>query len=158
MIMGKISHNTMLDDYILNFELSSLADISSNAYRFWKGVRAVKYDESRVVYLEKKSIPYKYRNYIDGCADLSGYIQAQAFCKYTGLASSHLIKSNNSKIYKIFDILQVRKVKFINLKNFYDYIGLDYNYHIYIEKCRYFGPFPLEKKIKLDGGMCVGYY
>ena len=158
MIMNKISHNTMLDDYILNLELSSLASISSNAYRFWRAVKAVKYDESRVVYLEKKSIPDRYRKYIKNCTDLSGYIQAQAFCKYTTLAPSHLIKSNNSKIYKIFDILQIKAVKFINLRRFYDYLGLDYNYHIYIEKCRYFGPFPLEKKIKLDGGMCVGYY
>jgi len=158
MIMEKISHNTMLDDYVLNLELSNLLGISSNAYRFWKSARAVKYDESRVVYLEKKFIPEKYQKYIKSCTDLSGYVQAQAFCKYTGLASSHLTKSNNSKIYSVFDILQISTVKLINLRSFYDYLGLDYNYHIYIEKCRYFGPFPLEKKIKLGGGMCVGYY
>jgi hypothetical protein len=156
--MDKISHNTTLDDYILNFELSNLLGISSNAYRFWKDVRAVKYDESRVVYLKKSSIPKRYRAYISKCTDLSGFVQAQAFCKYTGLASSHLTKSNNSKIYEIFDILQIKSVKLVNLKKFYDYIGLEYSYHIYIEKCRYFGPFPLEKKIKLAGGMCVGYY
>ncbi len=158
MIMEKISHNTMLDDYVLNLELSNLLGISSNAYRFWKSVKAVKYDESRVVYIEKNSIPAKYQHYIKKCTDLSGYVQAQAFCKYTGLASSHLTKSNGSKIYTIFEILQIKSVKLINLKMFYDYLGLDYNYHIYIEKCRYFGPFPLEKKIKLGGGMCVGYY
>jgi len=158
MIMNKISHNTMLDDYILNMELSNFANISSNAYRFWKEIKAVKYDESRVVYLKKSTVPDKYKKYIKNCTDLSGYIQAQAFCKYTGLASSHLTKSNNSKIYSVFDILQIKSVKLINLKAFYDYLGLDYSNHIYIEKCKYFGPFPLEKKIKLGGGMCVGYY
>ncbi len=158
MIIDKISHNKTLDDYILNFEFSNLANISSNAYRFWKNVRAVKYDESRVVYLEKKTIPKKYQKYIVDCTDLSGYVQAQSFCRYTTLSPSHLTKSNNSKIYNIFDILQIKTIKFVNLRAFYDYLGLDYTYHIYIEKCRYFGPFPLEKKIKLDGGMCVGYY
>jgi len=158
MIIDKISHNKTLDDYILNFEFSNLANISSNAYRFWKNVRAVKYDESRVVYLEKKTIPKNYHKYIINCTDLSGYVQAQSFCRYTTLSPSHLTKSNNSKIYKIFDILQIKNTKFVNLRAFYDYLELDYSYHIYIEKCRYFGPFPLEKKIKLGGGMCVGYY
>ncbi len=98
MIIDKISHNKTLDDYILNFEFSNLANISSNAYRFWKNVRAVKYDESRVVYLEKKTIPKKYQKYIVDCTDLSGYVQAQSFCRYTTLSPSHLTKSNNSKI------------------------------------------------------------
>jgi len=148
----------MLDNYVLNIELSKILGISSNAYRFWKSVKAVKYDGSRVVYLEINSIPKKHKDLVYKCKKLDGYVQAQAFCKYTGLAPSHLTKSNNSKIYKILDILQVGTVKLVNLKKFYDDLGLDYNYQIYIEKCKYFGPSPLEKKIKLDDRMCLGYY
>ncbi len=148
----------MLNNYVLNIELSKILGISSNAYRFWKGVKAVKYDESRVVYLQIDSIPSVHRDLASTCTNLDGYVQAQAFCKYTGLAPSHLTKSNNSKIYHLLDILQIGMVKLVNLKKFYDDLGLDYNYQIYIEKCKYFGPSPLEKKIKLCGGMCVGYY
>ncbi|MCF6172565.1 MAG: cysteine permease [Campylobacteraceae bacterium] len=158
MTINKISHNTMLDNYVLNIELSKILSISSNAYRFWKDVKAVKYDGSRVVYLEINSIPKNHQDLVHKCTKLDGYVQAQAFCKYTGLAPSHLTKSNNSKIYKIFDILQVSSVKLVNLKKFYDDLGLDYNYQIYIEKCKYFGPSPLEKKIRLNGEMCLGYY
>jgi hypothetical protein len=156
--MEKISHNTILDEYILNAQLSKIANISSNAYRFWNSVNAVKYDGSRAVYLKVDSIPKKYDKYIQECTKLDGYIQAQAFCKYTGLASSHLTKSNNSKMYEILQILQIGAVKLVNLKKFYDDLGLTYDYQIYIEKCKYFGPSPLEKKIKLCNGMCVGYY
>ncbi len=158
MNMDKISHNTMLDDYILNAQLSMIVGISSNAYRFWKSVDAVKYDGSNVVYLKVDTIPKKYDKYIQKCTKLDGYTQAQAFCKYTGLASSHLTKSNNSKMYDILQILQIGAVKLVNLKKFYDDLGLTNDYQIYIEKCKYFGPSPLEKKIKLCNGMCVGYY
>jgi len=157
-VLNKISHNTMLDKYILNIELSKIVGISSNAYRFWQNVNAVKYDGSRVVYLKTGSIPKKYDKYVQKCTNLDGYIQAQAFCKYTGLASSHLTKSNNSKIYNYLQILQIGTVKLVNLKKFYDDLGLTNDYQIYIEKCKYFGPSPLEKKIKLCNGMCVGYY
>lgn len=158
MIMDKISYNTTLDDYILNSQLATLANISSNAYRFWKNVKSVKYDESRIVYLKKSTIPARYDDYVAKCTNLDGFVQTQAFCKFTGLAPSHLTRSNKSKIYDIFNILKIGSVKLVNLDDFYDYLGLDKNLHIYIEKCKYFGPFPLERKIKLGGGMCVGYY
>jgi len=158
MKMYKISHNTTLDGYILNYEFSKIAKISSNAYRFWKDIIAVKYDGCRVVFLKINTIPKKYKNIVENCTKLNGFVQSQAFCKYTGLASSHLIKSNNSKVYSFLDILDIGTVKFVNLRKFYDDLGLDYSYHIYIEKCRYFGPSPFEKKIKLSNGMCVGYY
>jgi len=158
MNMYKLSYNSTLDGYILNYEFSKKAGISSNAYRFWKGVTAVKYDECRVVFLKISTIPKKYLDIAKECTNLDGYVQSQAFCKYTGLAPSHLIKSNNSKVYGFLDILDIGRVKFVNLRKFYDDLGLDYNYHIYIEKCKYFGPSPLEKKIKLSDGMCVGYY
>ena len=61
-------------------------------------------------------------------------------------------------IYKMLEIIDVCDVKLVNLKKFYDDLNLDYGYHIYIEKCRYFGPSPLEKKIHLSSGICVGYY
>ncbi len=158
MNMYKLSYNSMLDGYVLNYEFSKIAGISSNAYRFWKSVTAVKYDECRAVFLKISTIPKKYVDVVKRCTDLDGYVQSQAFCKYTGLAPSHLIKSNNSKVYAFLDILDIGRVKFVNLRKFYDDLGLDYNYHIYIEKCKYFGPSPLEKKIKLSDDMCVGYY
>ncbi len=120
----KISHNTMLDGYILNHQLVKIANISSNTYRFWKDVLAVKYDGCRAVFLKADTIPKKYKESIEKCTKLNGYVQSQAFCKYTGLPSSHLIKSNNSKLYNFFDILQIESIKFINLKKFYDDLEL----------------------------------
>ncbi|EAW7572866.1 cysteine permease, partial [Campylobacter coli] len=44
------------------------------------------------------------------------------------------------------------------LKKFYDFLGLNYHQHIYIEKCHFFSPTPFEKRIKITESMCVGYY
>ena len=158
MHMSTLTHNQWLDGYILNKELSLLAGISSNAYRYWKGVEAAKFDDARVVFLRKESILPKYKALTKECTDLTGMVQSGAFCKYTGLAPSHLIEHNHSCIYKALHIIDVCDVKFVNLKKFYDDLGLNYQYHIYIEKCKYFGPSPFEKKINLSNGICVGYY
>jgi len=158
MQMSILSNKEFLDNYILNKELCSLTGISSNAYRFWKNVKAVKYDGCRAVFLEKKSVLKKYEEIVFTCKDLSGLVQSQAFCTYTGIAPSHLIKSNNSILYKKLEIIDLYGIKLVNLKKFYDDLGLDYSYNIYVEKCKYFGPSPLEKKIKLSSEMCLGYY
>lgn len=158
MHMSVLPHNHWLNHYVLNKELSLLAGISSNAYRYWKDVEAVKFDDARVVFLRKESILGTYKPLLKRCTDLTGMVQSGAFCKYTGLAPSHLIEHNHSCIYKALEIIDVCGIKFVNLKKFYDDLGLDYHYHIYIEKCKYFGPSPLEKKIELSSGICVGYY
>ena len=158
MKMSTLSNKEFLDNYVLNKELCSLTGISSNAYRFWKNINAVKYDGCRAVFLEKKTILKKYKDTVTKCKDLSGFVQSQAFCNYTGVAPSHLIKNNNSALYKKLEIIDLYGIKLVNLKKFYDDLDLDYSYNIYVEKCKYFGPSPLEKKIKLSPEMCLGYY
>ncbi|WP_331774919.1 cysteine permease [Sulfurospirillum sp. 1612] len=158
MKMRRISYKTTLENYILNLELSKLANISSNAYRFWKNVRVSKYDSCRIVFIDKRTLPEKYQPFVKQCTNLDGYVQSQAFCKFTGLAPSHLIESNHSKIYDILEIKQIGIVKLVNLRKFYDDFDLDYDYHLYIEKCQYFGPEPFEKKIRLSEDICLGYY
>ena len=153
-----LTHNHWLNNYILNKEFSLLAGISSNAYRYWNGVEAAKFDDARVVFLRKESVLPKYKAIAQQCTNLFGMVQSQAFCKYTGLAPSHLIEKNHSCIYEGLEIIDICDIKFVNLKKFYDDLKLDYKYHIYIEKCKYFGPSPLEKKINLSSGICVGYY
>ncbi|ACM63511.1 TPA: cysteine permease [Campylobacter lari] len=150
--------NQFLDDYVLNVQLHQLANISKNAYKFWKNVQAARYQGTRVIFLHKKSILTKYQDLIKECENLSGYVLASAFCSFTTLAPSHLVEKNNSQIYKILDIKEVCGIKFVNLKAFYDLLKLDYNYNIYIEKCHFFSPTPLEKRIKITESMCVGYY
>ncbi len=71
----KISHNTTLDGYILNHELVKIANISSNTYRFWKDVMAVKYDGCRAGFLKMDTIPKKYKDSIEKCTRLDGYVQ-----------------------------------------------------------------------------------
>ena len=156
--MSTLTHNQWLDGYILSKELALKAGISSNAYRYWNGVEAAKFDDARVVFLRKNTILPKYKELAATCTDLSGMVQSGEFCKYTGLAPSHLIEHNHSCIYKMLEIIDVCDVKLVNLKKFYDDLGLDYHYKIYIEKCKYFGPSPFEKKIQLSNGICVGYY
>jgi len=138
MEMGTLSNKEFLDNYILNKELCLLTGISSNAYRFWKDVKAVKYDGCRAVFLEKRTVLKKYSD--------------------IGIAPSHLIEKNNSVLYKKLEIIDLYGIKLVNLKKFYDDLRLDYKYNIYVEKCKYFGPSPFEKKIKLSPEMCLGYY
>ncbi len=158
MRMLTLSANTFLDNYILNSEFSKKAGISPNAYRYWKDVIAATYDGSRSVFLLKNSVNKKYEDVVKNCSNLTGFVPSSAFCSFTGLSSSHLTKSNNSKLYDRLHVSIIDGVKFVNLQRFYDDLGLSYDYNIYIEKCCYFSPEPLEKKIKLTNTMCVGYY
>jgi len=154
--MYHLSDNSVLDNFVLAKELMKLAGISPNAFRYWKGCVASKYDKSRVVYLQKHYIHKKYQNLISKCTPLDGLIQSAPFCRWTNLPSSHLTKSNHSTIYNLFEIHFIDGIKFINLKAFLDKFELDYSYTIYIEKCKYFAP--LEKKIHLSKNLCLGYY
>ncbi len=158
MQMLTLSVNTFLDSYVLNAQFSKKASISPNAYRYWKNVKAASFEGSRSIFLKKDTIPKKYVSIIKDCQDLTGFVPSSAFCSFTGLSSSHLTKSNNSKLYEKLDVVVVEGVKFVNLQKFYDDLGLSYDYNLYIEKCCYFSPEPLEKKIKLTNTMCVGYY
>lgn len=158
MQMGVLSNKEFLDSYILNKELCLLAGLSSNSYRFWRDVEAVRYDGCRAVFLKKETILKKYIDIASTCKDLSGFVHSQAFCKYTGIAPSHLVEKNGSILYKKLQIINLCGIKLVNLKRFYDDLGLDYSYNIYVEKCKYFGPSPLEKKIQLSPEMCLGYY
>ncbi|MCR4941163.1 MAG: cysteine permease [Campylobacter sp.] len=153
-----LAPNEFLDDYVLGLEFSKIAKISSNAYLFWRDIVSAKFENSRVVFLHKKSIPPKYSAALKLCSDLNGLALSSAFCSFCGLASSHLIKSNRSKFYELIQIREVCGIKFVNLKKFYDDYGLDYSLRIYIEKCKFFSPTPFEKKIKLTKSLCLGYY
>lgn len=150
--------NQFLDDYVLNAQFYQLAGISKNAYKFWKNVQIARYQGTRTIFLHKNSILPKYQNLLKNCEDLSGFVLASAFCSFTTLAPSHLVEKNNSSIYKILTLKEVNGIKFVNLKAFYDFLKLDYTYNIYIEKCHFFSPTPLEKRIKITESMCVGYY
>ncbi len=158
MQMLTLSANHFLDSYILNAQFCKKAGISPNAYRYWRRVQAATFEGSRTVFLKKDTIPQKHSNVILECYDLTGFVPSSAFCSFTGLSSSHLTASNNSNLYKKLQIVSVEGTKFVNLQKFYDDLGLSYDYNLYIEKCCYFSPEPLEKKIKLTNTMCVGYY
>ncbi|MGP1485847.1 MAG: cysteine permease [Campylobacter sp.] len=153
-----LAPNEFLDEYVLGCEFAQKAQISGNAYLFWKGVISAKFENSRIVFLHKKSIPNRYQKFISECENLSGLVLSGAFCSFTGLASSHLTRSNGSKFYDLVQIIEICGVKFINLKKFYDDFGLSYNLRIYIEKCKFFSPTPFERRIKLTDTLCLGYY
>ncbi|HJE66735.1 cysteine permease [Campylobacter avium] len=150
--------NAFLDNYVLNAQFHKIAGISKNAYKFWKNVSTARYQGTRVIFLHKNCILKKHEQALKLCDDLSGFTLASAFCSFTTLSPSHLVEKNNSQIYKLLDIKEIYGVKFVNLKAFYDFLGLAYYHHIYIEKCHFFSPTPLEKRIKITSSLCVGYY
>lgn len=150
--------NEFLDHYVLNAQFHRLAAISKNAYKFWKKAEIAKYQGTRIIFLHKNCILEKHHNALKQCSDLSGFVLASAFCSFTTLAPSHLVKKNNSSIYRLLEFKEVCGIKFVNLKAFYDFLGLDYHKHIYIEKCHFFSPAPFEKRIQITDTMCLGYY
>lgn len=150
--------NAFLDEYILNAQFCKLAQISKNAFKFWKKSNVARYSGTRTVFLHKNCIPAKHQDIALQCDDLSGFVLASAFCSFTGLAPSHLVQKNNSQIYHLLELKELCGVKFVNLKAFYDFLELPYEYYIYIEKCHFFSPTPLEKRIKITPSLCVGYY
>ena len=117
-----------------------------------------RYSGSRTIFLRKDSLPLKYAPNIYECDDLSGFVLASAFCSFTTLSPSHLVAKNNSQVYHLLEIKELCGVKLVNLKRFYDDLKLSYDKYIYIEKCHFFSPTPLEKRIKLTSSLCVGYY
>lgn len=153
-----LAHNEFLDDYILNCELSQICGIAGTNYKFWSGVISANYENSRVVFINKKSLPKKYKEKIPLCTNLNGFVLSNAFCAFTGLPSSHLTGSNDSNLYKKLDIMKISKFNFVNLKKFYNDFKIPYNSKIYIEKCKYFSPAPLERRIQLTDTLCLGYY
>lgn len=153
-----LAPNEFLDDYVLGAELAKNAGISSNAYLFWKNVISAKFENSRIVFLRKNSIPVKFQTIIKTCTPLNGLIPTGVFCSFASLAPSHLVAKNGSKIYELFKFYEICGIKFIDLKKFYDDFNLSYSYRIYIEKCKFFSPAPFEKRIKLTETMCLGYY
>ncbi len=153
-----LSSNHFLDNFILNAQLAKIAKISGNAYKYWNNGVSARYEGGRSVFLQRSTLPEKYHNAANMCTSLEGCVSSQAFCSFTGCASSHLIESNGSKLYEKLRIFSVCGVKFVDLKQFYDDLSLPYHLQIYIEKCHFFAPSPLEKKIKLTDTLCVGYY
>ncbi|EAI4131342.1 cysteine permease [Campylobacter jejuni] len=150
--------NEFLDHYILNAEFHRFAGISKNAYKFWKNAEIGRYQGTRIIFLHRNCILEKHQQALRQCSGLNGFVLASAFCSFTGLAPSHLVEKNNSSIYKLLELKEICGIKFVNLKNFYDFLGLNYHQHIYIEKCHFFSPAPFEKRIKITESMCVGYY
>lgn len=153
-----LAPNEFLDEYILGCEFAKIANISSNAYLFWKGAIYAKFENSRIVFLHRKSLPSKFERFASSCTNLNGLVLTSTFCSFTGVSPSHLVEKNGSKLYKIFELKEICGIKFINLKKFYDDLGLSYEYRIYIEKCKFFSPEPLEKRIRLTDTLCLGYY
>lgn len=150
--------NAFLDDYVLNAEFHKFAGISKNAYKFWKNALAANYSGTRIVFLHKAHILQKHQNALNQCTNLSGFTLASAFCSFTTLSPSHLVAKNGSQIYKLLEIKELCGVKLVNLKAFYDFLNLSYEKYIYIEKCHFFSPTPLEKRIQITPSLCVGYY
>lgn len=150
--------NAFLDDYVLNAEFHKLAGISKNAFKFWKNALVASYQGTRIIFLHKNHILSKHQEALKLCSDLSGFTLASAFCSFTTLSPSHLVKKNGSQIYKLLELKELCGVKFVNLKAFYDSLGLSYEKYIYIEKCHFFSPTPLEKRIQITPSLCVGYY
>lgn len=153
-----LAPNTFLNDYILNAQFHKVARLSKNAFKFWKKCLIARYGGSRTIFLRKDSIPLKYYDFIQHCDDLSGFVLASAFCSFTSLSPSHLVKKNNSQIYHLLEIKEICGVKLVNLRSFYDMLHLSYDKYLYIEKCHFFSPTPLEKRIRLTSSLCVGYY
>ncbi|TQR60405.1 cysteine permease [Campylobacter troglodytis] len=158
MLKITLAPNAFLDDYVLNAEFCKLAKISKNAYKFWKNAFVARYSGSRFVFLHKNHILAKHKDALNSCTCLNGFILASAFCSFTTLSPSHLVEKNGSQIYKLLEFKELCGVKFVNLKAFYDLLGLSYEKYIYIEKCHFFSPTPLEKRIQITPSLCVGYY
>ncbi|NDJ27356.1 cysteine permease [Campylobacter sp. MIT 12-8780] len=150
--------NAFLDEYVLNAQFHKIAGISKNAFKFWKNASIARYQGTRTIFLHKSCILKKHAKALKACDDLNGFVLASAFCSFTTLSPSHLVAKNNSSIYQLLEIKELCGIKFVNLKAFYDFLGLDYKHYIYIEKCHFFSPTPLEKKIKITSSLCVGYY
>ena len=158
MLKQELSFNHCLDEYLLNVELSRLAGISTQHYRYWASTVAASYLNDRAVFLKRNTLPKKYAHLEKECSDLKGLVTASAFCACTQLARSHLNMNNNSALSRILDIKNISGFVFVDFNKFLQDFSLSKDQCIYIEKCSFFAPQPLEKRIKLTSTLCLGYY
>ena len=75
-----LAPNEFLDDYVLGAQLAKNAGISSNAYLFWKNAISAKFENSRIVFLRKKSVPEKFASALQACTPLDGLTPTGVFC------------------------------------------------------------------------------
>lgn len=156
MIRHTLSDNKTLDEFVLAKELMSLAGLSPNAFCFWKRSYCGLYEGSAIVFIKKSTVPSGYLHLLPKCTALDGYVQSAAFCRYLGLSPSSLVESNGGEFVKQLQIKRIGRAVLVNLKAFYERLGLSMDYQIYVDKCKNFSP--LEKKIRVTKSLCIGYY
>jgi hypothetical protein len=119
--MSALIHNK-LNDYWLWKEIRTRLGVSNPAYRYWRGTRDLKLN-NKYVFLQKQTLPEKYRFVEEALTDLSGYLPTR-YASDVLHTDSHIFTYDRMKLYGSFEYKYVEEIKFVNLKRFFTEHGI----------------------------------
>jgi len=114
--MSSLIYNR-LNNYWLWKEISHKLGVSNPAYRYWSGARDLKLN-NKYVFLEKATIPDRYRHIETELTDLSGYLPIR-YASDALHIDSRIFTCDKMRLYSRFEYKYVEAVKFVNVKRFF---------------------------------------
>ncbi len=119
--MSSLIHHT-LNDYWLWKEIRTKLGVSNPAYRYWREARDLKLN-NKYVFLQKQSLPERYRHIETELTDLSGFLPTR-YASDVLHTDDHIFTYDRMKLHGSFEYKYVEDVKFVNLKRFFAEHGI----------------------------------
>ncbi|MBU1659486.1 hypothetical protein KKG72_10630 [bacterium] len=111
-----------LNSFWLWREVSSKLGVSNPLYKYWKDTPHLKLN-NKYVFVQKKTLPFKYEYVEPLLTDLSGYLPIK-YASDRLHVNEHVFSYEKMKLYKEFEYKYVEDIKFVNLKKFFRENGI----------------------------------
>lgn len=108
--------HTILDNQWLYKEVYTKLGLSAPAYKYWKETPSLKLN--RYLFLEKETLPQRYRYIEKELTDLTGYLPVQYASAQLGL-DNHVFNYKKMRLYGTFEYKFVNDIKFVNIRRFF---------------------------------------
>lgn len=119
--MSSLIYNK-LNNYWLWKEIRSKLGVSNPAYRYWKDARDLKLN-NKYIFLQKETLPEKYRFVEEQLTDLSGYLPTR-YASDALHVDNHIFTYDKMQLYKSFEYKYIEDIKFVNLRRFFREHGI----------------------------------
>lgn len=119
-----------LNNYWLWKEIRTKLGVSNPAYRYWNRARDLKLN-NKYIFLQKETLPEKYRYVETQLTDLSGYLPIR-YASDALHIDHHIFTFDKMKLYGSFEYKYIEAIKFVNIKRFFKEHGIRVTPHSFI--------------------------